>query len=729
MLVHPTETRNILRSNAGTEVQFSIVGSAKAFSILAGNLYSDKPLAIIRELACNAYDSHVEAGKKDVPIEVILPSRLNPTLTIRDFGTGLDHNGIVNIYSKFFESTKTESNDFVGQLGLGSKAPFSMFKTFTVEARKDGTQRVYAVYTNEDGIPSLTLMSENPTDECNGVAVSMSCKADDFDKFHNAARRALMYFDPKPVVNGAPGFATFPIKHGVGGTNWKIRETDYWARMSGPYCVQGFVVYPIDANIIKEHDLSPAARVIAGQNLDFWMPIGSVDVSPSREALSYDKRTIQNIIAQFETAADEMRVVIQADIDSAKTAYEAGCKLYKYEQTGDYQMRNLFDSMNKHEAFTWNGKAITYKHALDVTKILTTVVCRAQSTGKKLQYSSRYEPTAIDTKRVISLTEGVVVLIDDVFKSSGDIIKQYLDDPKTGHGTAVVLKATKKAEYNEKEIKGILKMLGNVPAVKISSLPYKPTASTYKGSARGKEDRLRFTGFRKDRRDRWNSGSVRRTFSHLTWERVTVDLSKGGFYVPIERFSIIHKEEVQEYYDLIMSGAGALGLISDIDRETRVFGFNEKEIKALNGDPNWKNLFEHFETEFAAKNVAAHAVEANAINILVGKMDSFNRHIGKYWNKYEAEMVDGAFKTFINKARSLEANNTVEDVSTINDFIRHMRIDSDIPALSQKRAAELVAEWEAVLKSHSMLKMVQWSWVDAEEAKTIIEYINALAIQ
>jgi hypothetical protein len=725
MLVQ-AQDRAVTRGNTGTEHNFTIKASAKAFTILAGSLYSDKPLAIIRELCCNAYDSHVEAGKAATPIEVILPSRLNPTLTIRDFGIGLDHDGIINIYSKFFESTKTESNDFVGQLGLGSKAPFSMFKTFTVEARKNGVQCVYAVYTNEDGVPSLTKMSECDTTECNGVAVSMSCKQDDFDKFYNAAKRALMYFDPKPVVNGVHNFETYYVKHGVGGSNWKIRESEYWARMSGPYAIQGFVVYPIDGALMREHDMSPAARVISNQNIDIWMPIGSVDVAPSREALSYDKRTIANIVAQFEMIADEMRAVIEADFNASKSAYEAGCKLWKYAETGDYSMRNLFESMNSHKAFKWNGKEITFKHPLDVTKIKSTVICRAQSTGKKLQYSSRYEPTTIDTKRVINLNSNVVVLIDDVFKSSGDIVKQYLDDPKTNTSTAVILKATKKAEYNEKEIKGILKMLGDAPALKISSLPYTASKSGYKASGRAKEDRLQFTGFLKNK-SRYNSG-IRRVFSSHTWQRVSVDLSKGGFYMPVDRFTIVHNNRDVICIDDIIAGAVNLGLLTEDERTNKVFGFNEKEIKALNGDPKWQNLFTYLEDQFNAKNLVSSVVEANASQQLEYAMSDFNRHIGKYWNKYEPTIVDGAFKAFVTKARALHAS-APTGADTVNSFITHMGLNSDIPAMSSKRADALVKEWNALLKAHAMLKMVQWSWLDSDDAPIVIDYINTLAIK
>lgn len=728
MQVH-TEQRTVMRGNVQNEHAFTIKASAKAFNILSSNLYSDKPLAIVRELCCNAYDSHVAAGCADRPIEVILPTRINPQLVIKDFGTGLDHEQMIAIYTKFFESTKTESNDFVGQLGLGSKSPFSMFKTFSVEARKDGVKRVYTAYLNEEGIPTIAQMSEVEEACENGVSVTMHVKPDDMDKFHSAAKRALMYFDPKPIVSGSHNFATYNVKHGIGGSNWKVRESEYWARMSGPYVVQGFVVYPVDAALVKENgNLSAAARVVCDLNLDFWMPIGSVDVAPSREALSYDKRTVANLAAAFEKVADEMRLVLQADFDTAKTMYEAGCKLHKYENTGDYGMRRLFESMHSHQAFTWNGKEITYKHELDVLQIKSTVIMRAQSSGRKLQYSSKYEPTTIDTKRQVPLHSNTAVLIDDVVKGSSDLLKQFLDDGTTPD-TAIVLRPTKKAEYDEKEINRIIKMMGDVPVKKVSELPYKRTP-TAKSSGRSKESRLRFTSFPREKGRYSYRDDVRRVFSRLTWEAVDVDLSEGGFYMPLDRFSVIHNGKVVDHIDVILNGAKELGLMDD-DELSRTFGFNEKEIAAVADDSDWVNLFDYLAEQFAALNIIETVAQANAVSELNSAMDSFNKHIGKYWNTYEAQIVDGKFKDMVNKARRLNAANQVVNISAVNRFTNVFHIPgADVNAASNKAKAALLKEWQDVVNAHSMLKFINWYNVDdADAAKAVIEYINALNVK
>ena len=103
---------------------FGIKQSPKAFQILSSGLYSNKPMAIVRELSANAADAHVLNGNQAVPFEIKLPNRLDSQFYLKDFGPGLSHDQVMRLYTTYFDSTKSESNDFIGGLGLGSKSPF-----------------------------------------------------------------------------------------------------------------------------------------------------------------------------------------------------------------------------------------------------------------------------------------------------------------------------------------------------------------------------------------------------------------------------------------------------------------------------------------------------------------------------------------------------------------------------------------------------------------------------
>ena len=89
---------------------FKIQASAKAFEILSSNIYTNKVRAVIREYNCNAYDAHVDAGTERT-WDVHLPTMLESYFSVRDYGTGLSDQQVREIFTTYFHSTKTNSND------------------------------------------------------------------------------------------------------------------------------------------------------------------------------------------------------------------------------------------------------------------------------------------------------------------------------------------------------------------------------------------------------------------------------------------------------------------------------------------------------------------------------------------------------------------------------------------------------------------------------------------
>ena len=130
MILNNEKTKCETNMTGGTA--FTICANAKMFKILSSGLYSNKEKAIIREVSCNAYDANVDAGNGDVPIEVHLPGVLEPYFSIKDSGPGLTPEQMKNIYTQYGNSTKTDRNNAIGCLGLGSKSPFSYIDSFTV---------------------------------------------------------------------------------------------------------------------------------------------------------------------------------------------------------------------------------------------------------------------------------------------------------------------------------------------------------------------------------------------------------------------------------------------------------------------------------------------------------------------------------------------------------------------------------------------------------------------
>ena len=121
---------------SGTE-QFKFSNSPIIFKILSDSLYSDKIGSIVRELASNARDAHVAAGKGDVPFEIHVPTTSNLFnangcyFSVKDYGVGLSEKEIYNLYTVYGESNKRSSNDFIGGFNFAVEK-FAVFLFFQI---------------------------------------------------------------------------------------------------------------------------------------------------------------------------------------------------------------------------------------------------------------------------------------------------------------------------------------------------------------------------------------------------------------------------------------------------------------------------------------------------------------------------------------------------------------------------------------------------------------------
>jgi HSP90 family molecular chaperone len=146
-------------------------GMATVLSILS-NMYSDSSLAVVREYSCNALDSQITAGNPE-PILITAPTALNPMFTVQDFGLGLSHDEMLNVYAKYGASTKRGTNDQIGSFGIGAKSAFTIGTQFTVTAVKDGMKTVALFALNDEGAPTVNILVSDKTDEPNGVKVEI----------------------------------------------------------------------------------------------------------------------------------------------------------------------------------------------------------------------------------------------------------------------------------------------------------------------------------------------------------------------------------------------------------------------------------------------------------------------------------------------------------------------------------------------------------------------------
>lgn len=344
----PRKTDHTVVTEGLSEVtDFKIAVNGKAFRILLDGLYINKIKALIRELCTNAFDAQVAAGKKSEPFTVKLPSHFDPTFSVRDYGVSMTHEQVTNLYSTLFESSKDSSNSQVGMLGLGSKSPFAYVDAFTVTAWLRGEKRVYSAFIGGDGIPKITLLSKEESAEPDGIEVSLIAQIKDCAAFRDNATEVLRWFPVRPIIQGAE--IAFPSEHiFMDGKGWRLLRQHHGTALAR----QGCVVYPLDAKAIPNLSEQHRSLLLSPLLIDF--PIGTLDVTASREALSYEPLTCDNITARLNSIVKEITDSYADDVESASTLWDAGKVLHKIRESALPAC-----VLKVIEQIRWNGRSVS----------------------------------------------------------------------------------------------------------------------------------------------------------------------------------------------------------------------------------------------------------------------------------------------------------------------------------------------------------------------------------
>lgn len=294
-------SNEVVMGNAQQTAEFKIAANPKAFKILSSNLYKHKIRAIIRELSCNAIDAHVMTGQTR-PFEITMPCTLDPRFIIRDFGPGISPEDIVDIYTVYFVSTKTDSNEQIGGLGLGAKTPFSYAHSFNVNSFHNGKVYGYsAVLTDQGPVLSKTFIEDMKPDDLPGLEVVVPVKSSDIPYWDKEAAYILRTFgDVKPVIKNQSFGIDFFTNEEMAEPRMVVKPDAMESK--GLYAIYGRIVYPLtDVPGLKAEWLKSVYP-----KTFFNFKLGQLDIAPSREELSLDDRTIAVLLERINTIDSEL---------------------------------------------------------------------------------------------------------------------------------------------------------------------------------------------------------------------------------------------------------------------------------------------------------------------------------------------------------------------------------------------------------------------------------------
>lgn len=337
-----------------------------------------------------------------IPFHIHIPTDIEPWFSVQDFGIGLsvdqilgpevtevvfdedgqpvghkivlDENGCPlrsgGLYTTLFRSNKSDNNRAIGAYGLGSKSPFSIVDTFTVISRLNGEEHQYLMYLNSSRTPMVDWLTKdaqgNPkpkvTDQPNGVcvrldAIPISMK----NKIKESVSEILQTFpiNEQPIIND--GMYTFEpmVTEQICENVRVVLSSKYGSVFKYNQLVvnTGGVAYPVASDKVKElmgnEVWTNLTRFADDKTIILDMPLGSVSIPPSREEISYDENSTQNIklaldpvLAHFQKKVDEVLSGLSYNIFSISETKKALSR-FMAESECTRQINNRLETLLK----------------------------------------------------------------------------------------------------------------------------------------------------------------------------------------------------------------------------------------------------------------------------------------------------------------------------------------------------------------------------------------------
>jgi hypothetical protein len=414
------EINNTHQSSGLAKVcDFQIETNGVMIKALTSRLYSNPIASIVRELASNALDAC-----STQPMRIRVPTPLDSSFSVRDYGPGLSPQQMVEVFTRFGASTKRKDNSQIGGFGLGAKSPFALVNSYTIVSHHEGTKTTYMASITNNGMPTLHTLGSTPTNETGLEIIVPSAPTPSWVE----ALSQIQFFQPRPIITGC----TFDYVDPTYDT------PSYLIMPSGdPQVLIGPVAYPLNKDRITPDRIPP---------LVLKLPIGGIEVTASREEIVYSAATISTLKQHLASAISDYKLRVGTLLSRCTTAAEAW-RILRGE---------IFDQQR---TITVNGS---------IYPITSQAVTIPSSTYRHLHRSSRrrkrwnFVSVASDTFSLFR--EDVVYLEDDSRKLQERIEPHFRTLPNVNNATDIYLVKDRTHFDN----------LG-IPVYPISSLPYAGT--------------------------------------------------------------------------------------------------------------------------------------------------------------------------------------------------------------------------------------------------------------
>jgi len=288
-------------------------------TLLTSNLYS-KPLeSFIRETIANGLDAQIEAGNTNKPLLLLLEmntyssyissnSKARCTITVRDYGTGISPERFESIYKNIGSSTKRDSNDYIGAFGIGRFSCLSVSDSAEIISYYNGKKYFYLMYKDGQSI-NIDLANVSDTTEPNGLSVSVKTEAT-IDEIRISLYKIQFFKNVHvtAITNNADIeyiVADFNNRKVYEYNNFVVGKEEFMKKL-GPQIKMGAVLYDVPDNSVLNK--------LNTKSLILNLPMGSIDITPSRESIQISKRTSSVVTDTYINAVKELSALVEQSL-------------------------------------------------------------------------------------------------------------------------------------------------------------------------------------------------------------------------------------------------------------------------------------------------------------------------------------------------------------------------------------------------------------------------------
>lgn len=756
MIVEQNNKNRVVESHDFDSVNCTIDAEDMRYvASLLRNNYSNPPLAVVREITANGLDANLEAGSSR-QVEVTIPSKLNPHFVVRDFGGGLSQEDVFGLYSKYGKSTKRESNNYIGAFGIGKFAPLSYGNNFTVVSYHGGVKTSYNIFVNEDDDTKIVKLNEEPSQEPTGLSVEVAVSDGDVSTFRSVIQQFFQFFPE----NELPKFVGLGEDEEFFSKHKKLMEADDWfvvefSRDNNYYnnnrenakILMGRVAYPVDVNAINFEEFceeksksnydSESYRLgqMARQSgLHIHLPIGSVKLHHSREALEYNKSTQKELVSAFRKVLNDAQEIAKEKLKDAEDLWDAKLLYAQVTNAMTPAVRGILQ-----DSFTFKGEKVSradwqisyeYFDDIKVTECIKTEDS-SSTNGFRIKSSVVRSFFAGDDKMILvqnlASSHGNSLRVRTLMDSNSDLNTVYVVNPLTKHGedlfwTELGFNKIKKSRY---------KFSSDVDKAKLQS------GTSSRGETRSDVPLFEFdlNGSQYGRRnsDYWlNCESKISELEH--------DECGEFIYVPISNYKIVDSEmDLSTFRSQVMAFA-KLHNHQHNNESFKLYGVRKKDCSKLSVT-RWVSLEDYKKNlvrSFLAEKKEEFLSQLDNIIFTMYHTDS----IAYNYQALQNLMANGSFNNLVKNnldenhvmSKVLDAynkiteNNESADCFVVYNYLKEFDTEYFSEVVGEHKP-KLYSYSDQIAKKYVMLKyfaekMYAWDKMTDSQQEDILEYIK-----